>query len=82
MHDSSGFPSRAFQNKAPSDFVAPDKFDEWGDVPFPDEMIHLDKIAKQLKEWRLSIVYLAIHAGKGLVREKPKHEVYVLRITL
>jgi hypothetical protein len=44
--------------------VAPDKFDQWGDVPFDDEKIHLDKIANQVKEWPLSIVYLVIHAGQ------------------
>jgi hypothetical protein len=50
-------------SKAPL-IVAPDKFDQWGDVPFEDERIHLNKIADQLKEWPLSIVYLAIHAGR------------------
>jgi hypothetical protein len=44
--------------------LAPDKYDEWGDVPFPNERTHLDKIAYQLKEWPLSVVYLVIHAGK------------------
>ncbi|HEV7747666.1 MAG TPA: hypothetical protein VGO56_21885 [Pyrinomonadaceae bacterium] len=44
--------------------IAPDKYDEWGDAPFADEKVHLDKIAKQAKEWTLSIVYLVIHAGQ------------------
>ena len=44
--------------------VAPDKFDQWADVPFDDEKVHLDKIANQTKEWSLSIVYLVIHAGQ------------------
>jgi hypothetical protein len=48
--------------KAPM-IVAPDKFAQWGDVRFTDETVYLDKIANQLKEWRLSIVYLVIRAG-------------------
>jgi hypothetical protein len=44
--------------------IAPDKFDEWGDIPFADEKVHLDKILRQVKEWKLSIVYLVIHAGQ------------------
>jgi hypothetical protein len=51
------------QSKAPL-IVAPDKFDQWGDVPFNDEKVHLNKIAKQTKEWPLSIVYLVIHVGQ------------------
>jgi hypothetical protein len=52
------------QEPSTTKIIAPDKFDEWGDVSFPDEITHLDKIAKQLKEWPLSIVYLVIHAGE------------------
>lgn len=44
--------------------IAPDKYDEWGDIPFDDEKMHLDKIATQAKEWSLSIVYVVIHAGR------------------
>lgn len=44
--------------------LAPDKYDTWGDIEFSDEIVHLDKIANQLKEWRLSIVYLVIYAGQ------------------
>jgi hypothetical protein len=44
--------------------LAPDKYDEWGDVSFTTESARLDKIARQLKEWPLSIVYLAIQAGQ------------------
>ena len=58
-----GFSQEPSTTKAPR-IVAPDKFDEWGDVRLPDEIAHLDKIANQLKEWRLSIVYLVIHAGQ------------------
>jgi hypothetical protein len=47
-----------------SAIIAPDKYDEWGDVRFNDEKVHLDKIATQAKEWKLSIVYLVIHAGQ------------------
>ena len=47
-----------------SAIIAPDKYDEWGDIPFADEKVHLDKIARQAKEWPLSIVYLVIHAGQ------------------
>jgi hypothetical protein len=43
--------------------VPPDKFAEWGDIRLVDERVQLDKIANQLKEWRLSLVYLVIHAG-------------------
>ena len=52
------------QEAQPAAILAPDKYDEWGDVPFPAESARLDKIARQLKEWPLSIVYLAIHAGQ------------------
>jgi len=44
--------------------VAPDRFDQWGDVSFDDEKVHLNKIANQIKEWPLSIVYLVVHAGQ------------------
>ena len=47
-----------------SAIIAPDKYDEWGDISFDDEKVHLDKIARQAKEWPLSIVYLVIHAGQ------------------
>lgn len=47
-----------------SAILAPDKYDGWGDIPFNDEKVHLDKIATQAKEWSLSIVYLVIHAGR------------------
>jgi hypothetical protein len=40
------------------------KFDEWGDLSFPDEQVRVGKIATQAKEWSLSIVYLVIHAGQ------------------
>jgi hypothetical protein len=51
------------QSKAPL-IVAPDKFDQWGDLLFDDEKVQLDKIANQTKEWPLSIVYVVIHAGQ------------------
>jgi hypothetical protein len=57
----------ALQGQEPSKaplIVAPDQFDQWTDVPFDDEKVHLDKIANQTKEWPLSIVYLVIHAGQ------------------
>lgn len=44
--------------------LKPDKFDEWGNIPFNEEKAHLDKIASQAKEWSLSIIYLAVHAGQ------------------
>lgn len=47
-----------------SAIIAPDKYDEWGNIPFGEEKVHLDKITKQAKEWKLSIVYLVIHAGQ------------------
>ena len=56
-----GFSQQVSKSRA---IMRPDKFDQWGDVPFSDEMIHLDKIAKQLKEWKLSVAYLVIHAGQ------------------
>ena len=52
------------QVSRPGTILAPDKFDEWGDVPFDTESARLDKIARQLKEWPLSVVYLVIHAGQ------------------
>ncbi|HVI70474.1 MAG TPA: hypothetical protein VM656_03185 [Pyrinomonadaceae bacterium] len=52
------------QESRTGSILAPDKYDEWGDVPFATESARLDKIARQLKEWPLSVVYLAIHAGQ------------------
>ncbi|HSE34396.1 MAG TPA: hypothetical protein VLA93_22675 [Pyrinomonadaceae bacterium] len=52
--------------------LAPDKFDQWGDIQFSDEIVHLDKIANQLKEWRLSIVYLVIYAGERACKDEAK----------
>ena len=57
--------------KAPT-IMRPDKFDQWGDVPFSEEMTHLDKIAKQLKEWRLSVVHLVIYAGQRACKGEAK----------
>jgi hypothetical protein len=65
------FPQEPSTTKTPT-ILAPDKFDEWGDVPFPDELAHLDKIAHQLKEWRMSIVYLVIHAGQRACKGEAK----------
>ena len=44
--------------------MEPDRFDQWGDIRPNDENVHLDKLANQAKEWRLSIIYLFIHAGQ------------------
>jgi hypothetical protein len=44
--------------------LAPDKFDQWGDLPLVDEEARLDKIANQAKEWSMSMIYLVIHAGQ------------------
>lgn len=44
--------------------LAPDKYDDWGDVQFSEEQLHLKKIARQAKEWHLSIIYLVIYAGQ------------------
>ena len=52
------------QEAKPGMIMKPDKYDEWGDVPFTTESARLEKIARQLKEWPLSMVYLVIHAGK------------------
>ena len=52
------------QESRTGSILAPDKYDEWGDVPFVTESARLDKIARQLKEWPLSVVYLVIHAGQ------------------
>jgi hypothetical protein len=52
------------QESRTGSILAPDKYDEWGDIPFATESARLDKIARQLKEWPLSVVYLAIHAGQ------------------
>lgn len=51
------------QEAKTAQILAPERFDQWGDMEFTDESVRLDKIANQLKEWRLSIVYLVIHAG-------------------
>jgi hypothetical protein len=64
-----GFSQEA--SKAPT-IMRPDKFDQWGDIPFPEETAHLDKIAKQLKEWRLSIVHLVIYAGQRACKDEAK----------
>ena len=52
------------QESGPVAILAPDKYDAWGDIPFTAESARLDKIARQLKEWQLSVVYLVIHAGQ------------------
>jgi hypothetical protein len=44
--------------------MAPERFDQWGDVRVSDEDAHLDKIAAQGKEWPLSIIHVVIHAGQ------------------
>ncbi|HKZ77970.1 MAG TPA: hypothetical protein VJ124_06560 [Pyrinomonadaceae bacterium] len=50
-------------NRAPL-IMAPERFDQWGDIRLNDENARLDKLAIQAKEWPLSIIYLFIHAGK------------------
>jgi hypothetical protein len=60
------------QESRPGTILAPDKYDEWGDVPFAAESARLDKIARQLKEWPLSIVYLVIHAGQTACKDEAK----------
>ena len=55
---------RGQEQSKPGRIVAPDKFDQWGDVPFDNEKVHLDRITRQTKEWPLSIVYVVIHAGQ------------------
>ncbi len=50
-------------NRAPL-IMAPERFDQWGDIRPNDENARLDKLATQAKEWPLSIIYLFIHAGK------------------
>ena len=57
-------PSVFSQVVEPLKITPPDKYDEWGDIQFSDETAHLNKIANQLKEWKLSIVYLVIYAGQ------------------
>lgn len=52
--------------------MRPDKFDQWGDISFSGEIAHLDKIAKQLKEWRLSVVNLVIYAGQRACKGEAK----------
>ena len=39
---------RAQQPSTPV-ILSPDRFDEWGNIPFNDEKAHLDKIAAQAK---------------------------------
>jgi len=60
------------QESRPGAILAPDKYDEWGDVPFVTESARLDKIARQLKEWPLSIVYLMIYAGQTACKDEAK----------
>ena len=60
------------QESRPGAILAPDKYDEWGDVPFVIESARLDKIARQLKEWPLSIVYLMIYAGQTACKDEAK----------
>jgi hypothetical protein len=50
-------------NRAPL-IMAPERFDQWGDVRLNEEDAHLDKLAAQAQEWPLSIIYLFIHAGQ------------------
>src|SRR6185436_9998692 len=50
-------------NRAPL-IMAPERFDQWGDVRLNAEDAHLDKLAAQAKEWPLSMIYLFIHAGQ------------------
>lgn len=61
------FPAIAYaqepSNPAPL-LVAPERFDQWGDVRLNEEDAHLYKLATQAKEWSLSIIYLFIHAGQ------------------
>jgi len=44
--------------------VAPERFDQWGDIHLNDENARLKQLAIQAKEWSLSIIYLFIHAGQ------------------
>lgn len=60
------------QDVGPPAILAPDKYDQWGDVPFTAESARLDKIARQLKEWSLSIVYLIIYAGQTACKDEAK----------
>jgi hypothetical protein len=60
------------QESRTGSILAPDKYDEWGDVPFATESARLDKIARQLKEWPLSIVYLMIYAGPTACKDEAK----------
>jgi hypothetical protein len=65
--------SAVFAQQAATDKpLPPDKFDKWGDIQFADEMVRLDKIARQLKEWKLSIVYLVIYAGERACKGEAK----------
>ena len=60
------------QESRTGSILAPDKYDEWGDVPFAAESARLNKIARQLKEWPLSIVYLMIYAGQTACKDEAK----------
>ena len=48
----------------PPAIIAPERFDQWGDLRLNDENARLDKIAIQAKEWPLSIIHLFVHAGE------------------
>src|SRR5262245_3333413 len=56
--------SQVVDTTKPGKIMPPEKYTAWGDIEFSDETAHLDKIADQLKEWKLSIVYLVIYAGQ------------------
>jgi hypothetical protein len=60
------------QESRTSAILAPDKYDQWGDVAFDSESARLDKIARQLKEWPMSIVYLMIYAGQTACKNEAK----------
>ena len=66
------FQAVSAQQASTNNPLAPDKYDTWGDIQFSDEIVHLDKIANQLKEWRLSIVYLVIYAGERACKGEAK----------
>jgi hypothetical protein len=44
--------------------IAPEMFDQWGDLRPADENTHLNKLAAQAKEWPLSIIHLFVYAGQ------------------
>src|SRR6185503_7381736 len=66
------FQAVSAQQASTNNPLAPDRYDAWGDIQFSDEIVHLDKIANQLKEWRLSIVYLVIFAGERACKGEAK----------